>query len=87
MDKKKSPYIDYTLKDVAQMEGYYFVLQFGGDFVLEDTYYLFTKDEASKIYKKMLKDLVDIVADGSEKDKKYALDLIGGLVIRPMRLH
>ena len=35
----------------------------------------------------MMKDLAGIVADGNEKDRKYALDLIGGMVIKPMRLH
>jgi hypothetical protein len=86
MNKNRSPYIGYTLEDVKSMENY-FVLCFGGDFVLENDYYLFTKEEVSKIYKKMLKDLKGIAADGSEKDKKYALDLIGGLKILPMRLH
>lgn len=87
MPKNKSPYIGYTEQEVAGMENNYYVLQFGGDFVLESEHYLFTKSEVKKLHKKYLKDLMGIVQEGSEKDRKYALDLIGGLAVKPMRLH
>lgn len=85
--KKRLSYLGYTEKEVARMENHYFVLQFGGDFMLEDNFYLFTEKEAFKLYNSTLESLVSIVADGSEKDRKFALDLIGGLAIKPMRLH
>jgi hypothetical protein len=85
--EKKSVYLGYTEEEVKRMENNYFVLQFGGDFVLEDSYYLFSKGEASKLYNKTLKNLISLIADGSEKDKNFALNLIGGLAIKPVRLH
>lgn len=87
MAKKKSPYIGYTLEQVQEMENNFFVLQFGGDFVIQDGFYIFTKNEISKIYNNTLKDLTGVIEDGCEKDRKYALDLILGLAIKPMRLH
>ena len=87
MLKDKYPFVGYTQEEVKRMEENYFVLQLGGDFVLEDDYYLFTKGEVSKLHKNMLKKLNDIIKDGNEKDRNYALDLICGLAIKPMRLH
>ena len=84
---KKTKYVGYSEEDVRKMENGYFILQFGGDFVFEDGFYLFTKSEINKLYNKTLKDLLGIIQNGSEKDRAYALDLIPGLVILPMRLH
>ena len=87
MGKRKSAYIGYSEKEVENMEQNYFCIQFGGDFICEDSYYLFTKSEAEKLYKVTLEDLVGIIESGEEKDRKYALDLIMGFLVRPMRLH
>lgn len=87
MKKKKSSYVGYTEPEVYRMENNYFCIQFGGDFLAEDGVYLFTKSEASRAYKATLEDLLDIVETGSEKDRKYALELIANFVVRPMRLH
>lgn len=87
MAKKKYPYRGYTESEVFEMENGYFLLQFGGDFVLQDGIYLFTQKEVSKIYNDTLKRLVNVMNNGSKKDKKYATDLIGSLVIKKMRLH
>jgi hypothetical protein len=87
MGKKKSPYIGYTIEEVNKMENGYFNLQFGGDFILDGEHFLFTKAEISRLYKKYLKDLTEIIEDGSEKDRKYALDLIATMTVKQMRLH
>ena len=87
MAKKQSAYIGYSTEEVCKIENAFYCLQFGGDFLSEEGCYLFTRNEISKLYNKTLKDLVDIVYDGSQKDSKYALNLICGLIVRPMRLH
>jgi hypothetical protein len=84
---KKTAYIGYSEEDVRKMENGFFVLQLGGDFVFEDGFYLFTKNEINKLYSKTLKDILGIIKNGSEKDRAYALNLIPGLLILPMRLH
>lgn len=83
----KFPYPCYTKEEVDKMESGYYNLQMGGDFVIQDKFYLFTKSEMVRLYNSTLKDLIDITKNGSEKDRAYAIDLIGTLVIRPMRLH
>jgi hypothetical protein len=87
MTSKKSPYLGYSEEEVKRIESGHFVLNFGGDFVLQDNNYVFTKKEVSKIHRDILKKLLDILSNGSEKDRSYALDLMGGLVIQPMKLH
>lgn len=87
MPKKKTSYIGYSEEDVTAMENYYFVLQFGNDFMNEDHSYFFTKKEVSKLYNRTLKNLMGVVNNGSDKDRKHAIKLIAGLVVSPMRLH
>jgi hypothetical protein len=87
MAKKESPFIGYSEEEVIRMESTYFVLQFGGDFLVQDDYFLFTKAEADKLYRLTLRDLVGIVKDGNDKDRKYALDLIAGLEVKRIKLH
>lgn len=87
MNKKKSAFINYSEQEVEKMERNYYCLQFGGDFLSEDDYYLFTKLEISHLYNDTLKDLVEIVKDGNNKDRNYALNLISTMQIRQMRLH
>jgi hypothetical protein len=85
--KKKSPYPGYSLREVSKMENAFFVIRFGGDFLFHDGHHVFTRTEADKLYYATLGDLLDVVEDGNEKDRRYALDLLGTTSIQPMRLH
>lgn len=87
MGKKNLPFRGYTEKEVRRMENGYYCLVLGGDFVLQDKFYLFTEREISKLYEDTLENLLKIIEDGDEKDKQYAISLIPGLLIQPMRLH
>ena len=87
MSKKKSAFVHYSEKEVNRMERNYYCLQFGGDFLCEDNLFLFTKVEVARLYNDTLKDLAEIVQDGNEKDRNYALDLIATMQIKPMILH
>jgi hypothetical protein len=87
MAKKKRLYPAYEMEEVRDMESNYFCIQFGEDFMCEDGHHLFTKNEISILYNRTLKNLRDIISKGSDKDRKHALKLIGGLIVRPMRLH
>lgn len=87
MAKKKSVYVGYSEEDVRRMENGYYMLQFGGDAVVQDGAYAFTPKEVTKLYNSTFKRLLDLIEDGSEKDRKYALDLVAGLLVKPMRLH
>lgn len=82
------PYEDFTAKELHELESTYFILIMGGDSVQVDGVYSHTKKEVSKLYNDILKDLIGMAHDGlSEKDRKYAVELIGTLVIQPIRIH
>jgi hypothetical protein len=83
----KFPYVNCTEKELKHMESYSFAIEMGGDFLLHDGYTSFTKSESVKIYRSTLRDLISVVRDGCEKDKNYALQLIGTLKVLPMRMH
>lgn len=85
--KKKSPYLGYSLREVAKIESAFFTVRFGGDFLFHDGHRIFTKSEAEKLYYATLADLLDVVQEGNAKDRAYAMDLIPGVSIQPMRLH
>lgn len=83
----KFPYVSCTLKELRQMENYSYVIHMGGDFLIYDGFNTFTKKEAEKIYEDTLKDLIAVIENGSEKDSKYAIKILGSLRIAPMRMH
>ena len=87
MAKKKSVFRGYTEQEVCKIERDTFTLQFGGDFVIQNDSYSFNEREVTKLYESTMNNLLSLIADGSEKDRKFAIDLIGGLFIVPMRLH
>lgn len=87
MEKKKQPYAGYSELDVTIMEGNYYILQFGNDFMSREGSFLFTKKEMTRLYKRTVKNLMGIIANGSPKDRKHALKLMSQLIVQPMRLH
>lgn len=82
-----SKHISYSEEEANKIEATLFCFVMGGDFVTDGHDYMFTKNEVQILYNKYIKDLIDTVRDGDEKDKKYALDLISGLQINPIRFH
>ena len=84
---RKSPYISFSLDDVAKIERTFYTINFGGDFLVHDNSHLFTQREAIKIYNTTMKDLLGIVRSGNEKDRIYALDLMWSTIIQPLKLH
>lgn len=84
---KKSAFRGYSEDEVRTMENGYYILNFGGDFILENGFYLFTEKEATKLHRDTLRKVMDVVKNGNEKDKAYARDLLGKLIVQPMRLH
>ena len=87
MARKKPVFRGYTEDEVCKIERGTYTLQFGGDFIIQDDSYTFNEREVTKLYESTMNNLLNLIADGSEKDRKFAIDLIGGLFVRPMRLH
>lgn len=87
MSKKKSAYKGYSEDDVRRIEDNFFCLEVGGDYWCEEGFYLFTKKEVIKVYNKVLDNLNDLMRSDSDKDRAYAIDLLGRMYVRQIRLH
>lgn len=83
----KFPYKSFTEKELARMENGYHCIMMGGDFQMHGDLVTFTPKEVNRVYGEILDDLVKLSKEGSPKDAKYAIDLIGSLRIIPFRLH
>jgi hypothetical protein len=83
----KFPYKSFTEKELARMENGYYCILMGGDHAMHGEFVTFTSKEANKVYNGILNDLIKLSQEGSPKDAKYAVDLIGSLRIIPFRLH
>ena len=83
----KFPYLGFSEKELTRMESQYWCIMMGGDFQMHGELVTFTPKEVNKIYSGILKDLVKLSQEGSPKDAKYALDLIGSLRVVPFKLH
>ncbi len=83
----KFPYKNYSEKELARIEANFFCIQLGGDFLMDEDLFAFTKKETANFYNNTLSNLINLYQDGSERDKKYAIDLIGSLRIVPFKLH
>ena len=69
------------------IEADYYTVRFDSDFYNSDGYYLFTKSQANKIYSGLVKDLVGVIHQGTPKDKKYAKEIMLGMIVEPVRYH
>lgn len=86
--KNKFPYPNFKAQELYDLEMTHYFLLMGGDSVCVDGTYTFTQKEVIKIYNEMLAELVGMMHDGlSNKDKRYATDLIASLVVVPVRIH
>ena len=85
--KKKFPYVSVTEKELRDMERNSYVIFLGGDFLVYDGYNSFSKKEVEAIYEETLNDILSVIDKGEEKDRQYALKVLGTLRIAPMRMH
>lgn len=69
------------------IESEYFVIRFDSDFFNEDGYMLFTMLQAKAIHKSIVSDLSSVIKNGIQKDKEYALELLLGMIVEPVRYH
>jgi hypothetical protein len=85
--KKKFPYVSCTEKELRDMERNSYVIYLGGDFLVYDGYNSFSKKEVESIYEETLSDILSVIHKGSEKDRQYALKILGTLRVGSMRMH
>lgn len=86
MKNEKSVYRNYSQKQIDRMEeGYFLIL--GGDFVFDEDNFIFNKKEINNLYNRTVNNLIDLIKEGSDKDRLYGIQLMGSLRAIPARVH
>lgn len=83
----KSPYGQYTVKEVIEAEAGNYVIQVGGDLFSYNGKMAFTKDRADMYYENVLAGLNDMKKNGSDLEKEDAVKCLIHLKIYPLRIH
>ena len=84
---KKSVFLGYSELEVKRLEQSYYCIIMGDDFFIKNKRYVFTKPEATKIYRDTVNKLAELANDGTDKEKEYSLHLMGNMNIVPFKLH
>lgn len=87
MSKEKSPYIGYTLEEIQEAEATAYVIQVGSDMFHYKGNYTFSHKSAIYFRNKIVANLVDLIENGDEDQKKNAHRCMLALHVRPLRVH
>jgi hypothetical protein len=84
---EKSPYVKYSIQDVAAAEAGHYVIQVGSDLFSYNGKMAFNRDRADKLYADILAGLNDMKENGSDLEKEDASKCLVTLMIHPLRIH
>lgn len=84
---KKSPFIGYSSEQVMAIEATTYVLQVGSEIFNTNGKWVFTKKSAYIYYNKILRELLDQLRNGNNKQRKNAERVLQGLKVLPLRIH
>lgn len=87
MSQKKSPFKGFTINEVFAAESTSYVIQVGVDLFCHKGRFCFDKRNAALFYNRILSNLVDLITNGDEDQKKEALRCLGSLRISPLRIN
>lgn len=87
MPKEKSPFINYTVEEVLASEAVTYVIQVGSDIFNVNGRWVFNKKSAAIYYNKILRQLLDEMANGTDKQKRNAKRVFLSFKILPLRIH
>lgn len=83
----KSPYGQYSLEEVIQVEAGHYFIQIGSDIFAFDGKMAFTRDRAEMFYDSLFKDLTLLKEQGSKQEQEDAKAALFYLRIHPMKVH
>jgi hypothetical protein len=86
-NKLKNPYLNFTLDELARAESCCYAIQLGNDFYSHNDQCVFKKSQIIRHYNKILDELVYLLNNGSEKEKKKARFYIERFHVHPLRVH
>jgi hypothetical protein len=82
-----SPFVGYTVAEVMYAEHTTYAIQVGSDFYVHNGKITFSQKTAVTLYNKVLMNLIDVVNNGTTKQRKKALFCLSTLQILPFRLN
>lgn len=83
----KSPFVGYSLEEIANAESSAYVIQVGSDMFHYNGTYTFSRRSAVYYRNKILANLLDSIANGTEDEKNNAHRVVMWLRILPLRIH
>lgn len=84
---QKSPFVSYTAEEILAIEAVTFVLQVGSDMLEIKGNWFFTKKSVNTYYNRVLREILDQLANGNKKQKRSAERALRGLRVLPLRIH
>lgn len=85
--KKKNPYINVTLEEVAHAEAKFFYIQVGGEIVEYNGRLTFSKEKADYLFYELQNNLVHMVSKGTDEERNTALTGLKNFRVHPLRIH
>jgi hypothetical protein len=85
--QSRGPFVGYTVAEVMYAEHTTYAIQVGSDFYVHNGKITFNQRTAVTLYNKVLTNLIDVVNNGTTKQRKKALFCLSTLQILPFRLN
>lgn len=85
--KFKSPYVGFTVEEIAKAEAGSYVIQLGGEFFDYQGNFTFTREAAERFYDELYTGLHEMLNDQRKIDKSEVLTTLLNLRISPLRFH
>lgn len=83
----KSPFVNYTPEQVFAREAIGYVIVAGYTMFDVRGKFIFDKKSADRFYKKILKELMISLGNGTKREKREALRVLRNLRVERLRIH
>ena len=87
MAKKKSPFRNFTEKEVLRAEATSYVVLIGNDLYSREGSLVFSLTQAEKHYNTLLQNILLTLDSGNTKQKAAAVHCLRTLKVLPLRIH
>lgn len=82
----KSPFKHFSVEEVFAAESCSYVILVGTDFYVNQGRMVFSKQAAARYYNHILNQVVDLMRNGTKKQKEHANRVIMSLKVLPLRI-
>lgn len=86
MQKKKGPFVNYTPEQIFLSESVLYIIQVGPEVFEVNGQWFFAKKSATTYYNRIIKELLNQLHNGTNKQKNRAKKLLTDVKIVPLRM-